>query len=816
MRSVLESKRFLFWSVLLVAAGTFCLARWSGWPRSLEGVDERQHRLDVAAPVPSAELILEQSFVAGHDGLTAVELLLAVYPPGEDDVQDLPVLTLRLLDGAGEQLHAASWDVRQLTHNEPLRFTFSPLTDSAGQGYRLRLEGTAANRATVWAYSLDGYPRGELSLNGERQAGDLRFEIVYGYSLPAALRDLGRLAAEALGLLAALALLLFLPGLALLALLPVGLRDQKGCDPAVQLGLALAGSLACVALGWLWLTVLGGRWSGATLWLALAGSGALLVTGRRRQMAGARPRFSWETAALAGVLALGLALRLVAIRDLVLPAWVDSPQHYLISRMMAESGRVPSSYRPWMPVDRFWYHFGFHALTASLHLMSGRPIEGIMLLGGQIMNGLAPLSVYAGTVLLTRRRAAGLVAAFWVALLALFPAYYVAWGRYTQLSGLLLLAPLLGVAYRLFEQVDRRPSRALWRPAFWLALALGGLFVVHARVWVYALVWLAVAAGGVGFSGRRGRVRCAYGGRLAAWWGAVMGIAAGCAAPWLFRVGQLILLPLAARIGSAGGDSGYNDVPWGYVTYGWERAWLALAGLGLFWGLWRRQRPIALLGGWVAAVLALINLTESWLVNNNTWLISLYVPVSMILGWVVDDWLRRLERRPLTRWLGAVGLTAAVIWSGLYGARQMAGVVNVETVLVRPDDLALIEQVEALPADALVAVNGWQWLGEGNWAGSDGGYWLMPLTGRQSTMPPIGYGMELENRQLVNGFNQQLAEVEEWDAPESLALLRGRGVTHLFIGERGGTIRPEALLNSSHYRLLASNGAAWLFEVEGP
>ena len=74
--------------------------------------------------------------------------------------------------------------------------------------------------------------------------------------------------------------------------------------------------------------------------------------------------------------------------------------------------------------------------------------------------------------------------------------------------------------------------------------------------------------------------------------------------------------------------------------------------------------------------------------------------------------------------------------------------------------------------------------------------------------------MDGANRERVNAFNRELAAVEEWDAPQTLGLLRDRGVTHLFIGERGGNLRPEALVNSPHYRLLASNGAAWLFEIE--
>ena len=794
----------LLWTVGLAAVGVLLLAWLTGRPGPLESLDERQSRLDRPAPLPAANLTLEQSFVAQHNGLTAVELLLVVHQPAANNEGQPSVLTLRLLDKSGRQLEAQSWEVGTLTHNDPLRFAFPPLYHSAGQTYRLRLEGTAANQATVWAYSLDGYPRGELVIvNGERRPGDLRFQTFYRYSLPAAWRDLGQMATRG-GALLVLALLLFLPGLALFSCLPaLALRD-----PAARLGLALAATLAVLPLGWLWWTQLGGRVNGPLLWLALGGTALLITLRWRLHLLTPQPgsaRGGSSLAILGLILLLGLSVRLLAVRDLVLPAWVDSPQHFLISRMMADSGTVPAGYRPWMPVDVFWYHFGFHALAASLQLMTAWPLEQILLIGGQMLNALAPLSVYTAAVLLTGRRRVGLFAAFLVALAFLFPAYYVTWGRYTQLTGMLVLAPFLGLVYRFFRRTGRYPLAA----GLWAGLLLGGLFVIHARVWVFAIVWLLVVA--LGTFARR---------RMAAGLGLVMGLSVLCSLPWLLRVAQLVLIPLAARIGEAGGTGSYNDFPWGYLTYGWERAWLALAAVALLWALGSRyapRRPLLLLGAWMAAVFALLNLgfPTLWLINNNTWYISLFVPVGILIGWLLDDRLRWAENGGQTRRLAAYGvLTAAVIWSGLFGLRQNVGVVNPETVLARPDDLVMLDWAEEyLPADALVAVNSWPWLGESNWAGSDGAYWLFLLTGRQSTMPPIGYGMERDNGERVNQFNRQLAAVEDWDAATTLGWLRAQGVTHILIGERGGPLRPEKLLASSHYRLLDSNGAAWLFEI---
>ena len=43
-------------------------------------------------------------------------------------------------------------------------------------------------------------------------------------------------------------------------------------------------------------------------------------------------------------------------------------------------------------------------------------------------------------------------------------------------------------------------------------------------------------------------------------------------------------------------------------------------------------------------------------------------------------------------------------------------------------------------------------------------------------------------------------------------LLDERGVTHLYIGARGGSITPGILLDNPYWRLVYSNGAAWIFE----
>jgi hypothetical protein len=104
----------------------------------------------------------------------------------------------------------------------------------------------------------------------------------------------------------------------------------------------------------------------------------------------------------------------------------------------------------------------------------------------------------------------------------------------------------------------------------------------------------------------------------------------------------------------------------------------------------------------------------------------------------------------------------------------------------------------------------------GNWAGWDGGYWLLPLTGRASTMPPIGYGLETSYRDRVNNLNAEMVEIDDWSSTEAADFLLSQGVTHVFIGGRGGTMQPEEMAANPRFRPLDNSGAAWLFQVLEP
>lgn len=810
---------FMVGLVLAALVGVW-LARGSLTP--LTASDVEQARFDVAAPLPRGPSRVGQTFTPTHNGLSAIELLAVVYADGVITES----VTLRLLDAAGAEVATRTVN-NLLKHNDPVRLTFAPQPHSAGQTYTLWLEGTARNQITVWAYTLDGYARGAQLTEAGATSGDLRFTTTYTYLWPDAaregLRGLGRVALLA----PVLWLLLFAPGqLALGFLFP---SAQWSLTFWARAGLALVLSLSLLPLAWLWVSTVGLRWSALTLGSAYVLIG-LLALARAVYTLRATPcvlRFTFSDFALLCTLLVTLLTRLLAIRDLAAPMWVDSSHHLLIARLLAETGHIPVNYEPLLSVDKFYYHWGYHVLLVGAHWLSQMDWPKLMLLLGQVLNALMPLAVYTGTELLTQRPRAGLVAAWVVGLVSFFPGYYLSWGRYTQLVGLLILAPLVGLLWQMvrpengWAHIQSHLHR--WRLFFSVSLIVAGLFLAHYRVLAFLLaLGVAVLA-----CGGRGGWK---------WLGGVGLLSVLLVLPWLIQLFQQAVWPAVINPARLAATSGYNDFPVDYFRGDLERGWLVLSIVSAGWGLLRRERALWVLGGWAALTFALLNIGPgTWVVNNNAWAISLFVPAAMALGWGADRWLRLGEEAwflpaqaeagflmrlksllgPGLNFVTATVLVGLLTYAGARGLWTQANILNPATRLVLAEDMEALAWVEHNTApEAVFAINSWKWLNNA-WAGSDGGAWLWPLIERRTTLPPVDYLYQREPALVINNFNQRLAALTDANSPEALALLREINVTHIFIGARGGSLKPEMFVDSPHYRLLFSNGAAWVFEVTG-
>ena len=798
--------RIPLWPAFLLGGVLFLTwALLSNWWTPITAVDISQLRADTVLPAPNPSRQIRQDFVANKDGLYQVELLLS----GHEDGQASGRLVIQLLDDKGRPLADRSLDGGSLGDRHPFVLSFKPQNTSAGQRYTLLISGTEGNNASVWGYSLDAYEAGQLTLfGGESMAKELRFVTRYQLSAGAAVEELSRLlTSNGRTMLLALAMLL-MPGC---LLLQIGRFLPGQLDPLAWLGTALALGASLWPAAWLWLTILGGRWATWSLWLVLiAGWATILALFLIRQIKKRREpvitlraaRLSWHHAALLLVLALGMGGRLLAVRDLAFPPWVDSSRHALITTLMAGSGQTIRTYQPLLAVDDFPYHFGFHTLSAGLMMMDDQPLQTLLLFLGQLLNGLIPLTTYAATYLLTRRRGVSLLAAFLVALPFFFPAYYATWGRMTQITAVMILPLALAFTWLLIRGARK------WRRAWPLVGLLGaGLFLIHFRVFLLylpfaVLVWL--------FSrGRRGR-----------WLALAAGLTVALVTPHLAR-----LIGYAQPKLVGGAIPGYNDFPVGYVTVGWEREFLVLAafaGALLLLAAFRRRSwtwlPILILG-WVLIVGALLmtdrlGLPGTNLVNLNSSYIVAFLPLALFLAIVAGRLWRWLAgRHHIVETILSLATGAALMAALLFGLRQQVTILNAATILAWSQDVPGLSWLdENLPDEATVAVNSWRWLGQ-TWAGSDGGAWIVPLTGRDSTTPPADYAYSKSLSQQVNHFNEEAQTRSDWSDPAAARWLQEQGVSFIYVGAKGGDFDPAVLSLNPGLRLLFGQDGVYIFEI---
>ncbi|MFX1411389.1 MAG: hypothetical protein ACFFA6_13645, partial [Promethearchaeota archaeon] len=249
-------------------------------------------------------------------------------------------------------------------------------------------------------------------------------------------------------------------------------------------------------------------------------------------------------------------------------------------------------------------------------------------------------------------------------------------------------------------------------------------------------------------------------------------------------------------------------------------------------GLWRRRRGVLLVSLWW--FLLLIATNPEWLylpgtgaISNFTLFIAAYIPAGVLIGDLLSQLMARLQphRLGFQRLLGALTVLL-VIGIGLGGVRARMGDLRVSqhALLTRPDLRAMEWIQENTSEEAVFLVNSFFAYGGSAIVGSDGGWWLPLLTGRANTVPPLNYGTEQGPqpgyREWVNDLTRQL-QGAEIDDPATLAMLRERGITHVYIGQQQGRVNytgpyvldPNALLRSAHYRSVYRRDRVWVFEI---
>jgi hypothetical protein len=169
-------------------------------------------------------------------------------------------------------------------------------------------------------------------------------------------------------------------------------------------------------------------------------------------------------------------------------------------------------------------------------------------------------------------------------------------------------------------------------------------------------------------------------------------------------------------------------------------------------------------------------------------------------------------------------ITLLIIGISLWGARQRLDDVKVSShsIITSPDVKAMTWIKENVPEDAKFLVNAFFAYDDTVIVGSDGGWWIPLLAHRDSTLPPINYGVEQGHQpDYWNSVNAFQAEIQNkrLDQPEVLAALIENGVTHIYIGQQRGRVNNKGLvlninhlLNSDKFRTIYRQDRVAIFE----
>jgi hypothetical protein len=185
---------------------------------------------------------------------------------------------------------------------------------------------------------------------------------------------------------------------------------------------------------------------------------------------------------------LYLMIRLAFLRDLILPPYDDSPDHFMIVREILNPADSPHSIFSLLSnIAKNYYHIGFHAIAAWLSVVSALdPAVSISLLG-QIFIFMSSISIFYLTLVMTENIPAGFIAAVFTAFAWKMPAFAANWGKYPAIMGLTLLPGWLGLMVPPPGYIKNNLKSFVLR-----VLIILGLSLIHTRL-IICLIIIAIA-----------------------------------------------------------------------------------------------------------------------------------------------------------------------------------------------------------------------------------------------------------------------------------------------------------------------------------
>ena len=517
---------------------------------------------------------------------------------------------------------------------------------------------------------------------------------------------------------------------------------------------------------------------------------------------------TWLVALL--VLALFVVWRLWQARELVFPNWVDSQHHVLIIRKIIENGGLPSTLEPYLP-GPFYYHFAFHAVTAFFSVLSGLAPEQAVLVLGQVMNACVGVSVYALAKSISRDWRVGLLAAFFVTFVTKMPGYYLSWGRYTLLMGVMILPMAMAEAERL-----RMGTVKWWQGVGMFLLTVGTLLSHYLAAFLFGLYLVIMGVAWVIESVRARKIE----------WKPILTLAVPAllalvvSMRWYIRVISYSSSAIDQGISIPTGKLALANNQIDYLKYimgpepAYALALLAVLGMALALSKpkWRCFAIWSFMIGLLTVPLGIVIFGF----RSDHFSLVLFVLFGTLAGWVlveIVDFLQMKigQKKPII----AAGILLVLVLLG-FGMYDNSDAINDETVLVEKADVIALEWIKNhTKNDARFFVNTTGW-GYGVYRGVDGGGWILPTTGRWSLAPTIFYTF---------AANELTAETwQDWSKRASIVadcqtdfweLVEEADLSYVYIRKGTTGLQAENLVACEGVRKLYDNDGTSIWLIDG-
>ena len=827
--------------------------------------EQAQHNTEIQL---DSESSIGQTFLASYDGLSGISLFLK---PGEHHSGEI---VLNIHDEPDKStIQSVSIPLNTIKEAGYYIFFFPQINHSSHQDYYFEVTLEGKGDVLVGVGPGNNYQNGSAYSNKAPINKQIAFRLTYEPGL--LLVGLGIELLKWAGYILVSIFLFVVPGWAfLLWLFPRWEKISWG----ERLALASGTSIAVYPIILLWSNLIGLSLGQLYAWF-LPVAGLVLIFWKQRKNLRIRRAHSREEGApdivisngrsngkriqrfiqnhlpeitLFFLLGLIFFVRYWNIRLLAAPLWGDSYQHSMIAQLLVDNQGIPNSWLPYVPYQSLTVHFGFPTSVALLQWLVEIPNTIATLYIGQLLNVIAAFSLYPLAIRMSGgNRWAGVGAVLFAGLLSPTPAFYTNWGRYAQLAGQAILPIALWFFWdALDDQRDRskdgventtKKSSSLRQELFnrdnFSKLLISGIVIAGMTLNYYrmpfffgtfVLAWLITW----GFKYWRGDLRQ---------WGysifriiAMIGISIILFLPWGFRLSGGVLIGAIEAGVTAGSplQAILQDFQsWRDFSLYVPNLVLILVIAASVLSLIIKRNLFITLFLWFLFLVAfkagqLIRLPGANMIQNFAVIIALYIPISILLGWffgTITDFIIQYNKN-----IGQITAVSAIILLGIWGVFDQRNIVDEDrfALVTKPDMKAMQWIGDNTPQDARFLVEGFRIYNGTSAVGSDAGWWIPLLTGRQNTMPPQ-YAL-LSEIPVTPNYSEVVVtlvaglETNSLNSENGLNLLCEQEITHIYIGQGQGEVgygatqlfSPDMLAENQAYQLLYRHDRVYIYELD--